>query len=99
EPEQLAGVEGDGVERRAQGQEGGRHATVERRGVPVEGPDVDPLVHEVVVVTARVDVVRDALRVALRGRGSGRGDGTDAGAEENRRDHGSHIWPFGGDVI
>ena len=85
--EQLAGVEDHRVERRPQRDERGRDATVERRRVPVEVPDLDPLVHEVVIVGTRIDVVRDALFVALRGSGS---DGGGAGAEENCPDNRSH---------
>ena len=87
DPEQLAGVEDHRVERRPQRDECGRDATVEGRRVPVEAPDLDPLVHEVVVVGARIDVVRDALFIALRDR---EGQGSDGGAEENCPDNRSH---------
>ena len=66
--EQLTRVQNDGVQPRSQRDERRGHAAGERRRVPIEIPDFDQLVHEVVVVRTRIGAVRDQLGVGLRGR-------------------------------
>ena len=65
-------VEHHGVERGSQGDHGRRHPAVERRRVPVEVADLDPLVDQVVVVRGGVRAVDDSLEVGLGDEGRGR---------------------------
>ena len=72
--EPLARIEDHGVQPGAERHQRGRHAAVERRRVPIEVPDLDTLMHQVVIVGPGVGVVHHALRVRLRGDGSGQGE-------------------------
>ena len=76
----LPGVEHYGIEAGTERQERGRHAAVERRRVPIEVPDLDPLMHEVVVVRSGVRIVGHPLRVRL-GSGGGGGEEEQSGEE------------------
>ncbi len=81
----LARVEDHGIEPRPQRHQGGRHAAVERRRVPIEVADLDALVHQVVVVGSRIGVIRDPLSVGL-GEAWG-GAGTDEQGEGEKEAH------------
>jgi hypothetical protein len=71
----MPGVEHDAVEPRAPRDPRGRNAAHERERVPVEAPDLDALVDQVVVVRPGVAVGQDALGVGLRGGGAGEREG------------------------
>ena len=72
--EPFTRIEDHGVQPRAERHQRGRHAAVERRRIPIEVPDLDALMHQVVIVGPGVGVVHHPLRVRLRGDGSGEGE-------------------------
>src|SRR5437773_1833485 len=73
--EPFARIEDHGVQPGAERHQRGRHAAVERGRVPVEVPDLDTLMHQVVIVGPGIGVVHHHLRVRLRR------DGTREGAQ------------------
>ena len=80
----FAGVQDHRVQPRAQGRERRGDPAVQRRRVPVEVPDLDPLMQQVIVVRARIRVVRHALGVGLAG---GRGGDRDGDTEQDQGQH------------